>query len=78
MMTLQLRIGRTLLAASHCGQQTHDSIEETETRANIAAVSAAAVSEAAELDAEFRFLLGVILSVAVLQAERRISRGSKL
>jgi hypothetical protein len=35
-MTLQLRLGRTLLAASHCGQQTNNFIEETETRANIA------------------------------------------
>lgn len=35
-MTLQLRLGRTLLAASPCGQQTNDFIEETETRANLA------------------------------------------
>jgi len=34
MMTLQLRIGGILLAASRCGQETFDSIEEGEHRAN--------------------------------------------
>jgi hypothetical protein len=36
MMTLQLRIGGTLLAASQCGQQTFDFIEEGERWANLA------------------------------------------
>ena len=34
MNALQLRIGRTLLAASQCGQQTIDFTEETKIGAN--------------------------------------------
>ena len=34
MNALQLEIGRTLIAASQCGQQTIDFIEEIEIRAN--------------------------------------------
>jgi len=34
MKTLQLKIGGTLLAASQCGQQTFDFIEEDESWAN--------------------------------------------
>jgi hypothetical protein len=35
MNTRQLRIGRTLLAASLCGQQTIDFTEETKIRATL-------------------------------------------
>jgi len=36
MNALQLTIGRILLAASHCGQQTFDFIEEDQRSANAA------------------------------------------
>src|SRR5215467_9865018 len=38
MNALQLTIGRILLAASHCGQQTFDFIEEDQSSANVAGV----------------------------------------
>src|SRR5437764_15316073 len=45
MMTLQLRLGRTLLAARHCGQQTNNFIEWPPIRANAGAFFLLASSE---------------------------------